>query len=222
MLLGAYKISTRVYILAVINLLLISLVGGYAILKMKKIGNELIDIAEENLPVSQALSLVAQHQLEQAILFERGIALSVAQKYGENKLAEIEKTSSEFHTLADKVDKEFKELERMLEHAITYSHSEDGRRESAAILEDILVIDKHHAEYDKEAFAFFDKVLANKASVAVSTVEHIVKLEDELDHELVAALVTERIPEVALGSPPTKKAKCSGTPCPPPTKGTLK
>lgn len=188
MLLGTLKISTRVYILALINLILISLVGGFAILQMKKIGNELIDIAEENLPVSQALSLVAQHQLEQAILFERGLALSVAQKYGEDRQDEITKTSADFHALAEKVDKEFKELEKKLEHAITHSHSEEGRKESASILENILIIDQHHSEYDKEAFAFFDQVLANQASTAVSSVEHIIKLEDQLDHELVSAL----------------------------------
>ncbi|MGI1668981.1 MAG: methyl-accepting chemotaxis protein [Neptuniibacter sp.] len=188
MLLGTLKISTRVYILALINLILISLVGGFAILQMKKIGNELIDIAEENLPVSQALSLVAQHQLEQAILFERGLALSVAQKYGEDRQDEITKTSADFHALAEKVDKEFKELEKKLEHAITHSHSEEGRKESASILENILIIDQHHSEYDKEAFAFFDQVLANQASAAVSSVEHIIKLEDQLDHELVSAL----------------------------------
>ncbi|MGH1460934.1 MAG: methyl-accepting chemotaxis protein [Neptuniibacter sp.] len=188
MLLGTLKISTRVYILALINLILISLVGGFAILQMKKIGNELIDIAEENLPVSQALSLVAQHQLEQAVLFERGLALSIAQKYGEDKQDEITKTSADFHTLAEKVDKEFKELEKELEHAITHSHSEEGRKESALILENILIIDQHHSEYDKEAFAFFDQVLANRASVAVSSVEHIINLEDQLDHELVSAL----------------------------------
>ncbi|MFY0677615.1 MAG: methyl-accepting chemotaxis protein [Neptuniibacter sp.] len=188
MLLGTLKISTRVYILALINLILISLVGGFAILQMKKIGNELIDIAEENLPVSQALSLVAQHQLEQAILFERGLALSVAQKYGEDRQDEITKTSADFHALAEKVDKEFKELEKKLEHAITHSHSEEGHKESASILENILIIDQHHSEYDKEAFAFFDQVLANQASAAVSSVEHIIKLEDQLDHELVSAL----------------------------------
>lgn len=188
MLLGTLKISTRVYILALINLILISLVGGFAILQMKKIGNELIDITEENLPVSQALSLVAQHQLEQAVLFERGLALSVAQKYGEDMQDEITKTSADFHALAEKVDKEFKDLEKKLEHAITHSHSEEGRKESASILENILIIDQHHAEYDKEAFAFFDQVLANQASVAVSSVEHIIQLEDQLDHELISAL----------------------------------
>ena len=188
MLLGTLKISTRVYILALINLILISLVGGFAILQMKKIGNELIDIAEENLPVSQALSLVAQHQLKQAVLFERGLALSIAQKYGEDKQDEITKTSADFHALAEKVDNEFKELEKKLEHAITYSHSEEGRKESALILENILIIDQHHSEYDKEAFAFFDQVLANQASVAVSSVQHIINLEDQLDHELVSAL----------------------------------
>ncbi|MGB0204243.1 MAG: methyl-accepting chemotaxis protein [Neptuniibacter sp.] len=188
MLLGTLKISTRVYILALINLILISLVGGFAILQMKKIGHELIDIAEENLPVSQALSLVAQHQLEQAVLFERGVALSVAQKYGEDKLDEIKQTNAEFHRLADKVDKEFKDLEKKLEHAISYSHSEESRRESASILEKILIIDQHHSEYDKEAFSFFDQVLANQASVAVSSVEHIIALEDQLDHELVETL----------------------------------
>lgn len=188
MLLGAFKISTRVYILAAINLILIALVGGYAILQMNKIGNELIDIAEENLPVSQALSLVTQHQLEQAILFERGLALSIAQKYGEDKTTEIAQTNKAFHSLAEKVDKEFKDLEAKLEHAITHSHSEKGRQESAAILENILVIDKHHTEYDEEAYAFFDQVLANNASVAVSSVGHILELEEQLDHELVTAL----------------------------------
>lgn len=190
MLLGALRISTRVYILAFINLTLITLLGGFSLLQMNKIGIELVDIAEENLPISQALSKVTQHQLEQAILFERGLALSTAKKYGEQRDAEIAKTSSDFHSLAEQVENEFKALEEALEHAITHSHNNNAREKSASLLENIIKIDNQHSLYDKEAFAFFDQVMSDQASEAVSTVEHILALEEKIDHELLKALDT--------------------------------
>lgn len=49
------------------------LMGGISLIKMDKIGTELIEIAENNIPLTNKITKLAEHQLEQAVLFERSL-----------------------------------------------------------------------------------------------------------------------------------------------------
>lgn len=188
MLLSSLKISSRIALLAGINLLLILTLGGVATYQMNKIGIELIEVAEEDLPITNMLSKVAQHQLEQAILFERSLSYATAIKYGDDRSQEMLKTTKAFHALADKVDQEFKQLEELLEHAITKAHSTEAKEQFASLLTTILNIDKNHAEYDELALSLFQKVKDGYAASAIASADHIIELEDKIDHELIDAL----------------------------------
>lgn len=188
MLLSSLKISSRIALLAGINLLLILALGGVATYQMNKIGIELIEVAEEDLPITNMLSKVAQHQLEQAILFERSLSYATAIKYGDDRSQEMLTTTKAFHSLADKVDQEFKQLEELLEHAITKAHSAEAKEQFESLLTTILDIDKIHAEYDELALSLFQKVKNGYAASAIASADHIIELEDKIDHELIDAL----------------------------------
>lgn len=188
MLLSSLKISSRIALLAAINLFLIMLLGGVATYQMNKIGIELIEVAEEDFPITNMLSKVAQHQLEQAILFERSLSYATAIKYGENQSQQMDVTTNDFNALAEKVDQEFKQLEGLLEHAITKAHSQKAKTQFESLYETVLEIDKNHTEYDELALSLFKQVSDGKASSAVASVGHIIELEDKIDHELIDAL----------------------------------
>ena len=73
------SIRGRFFVLSFSMLLLILLVSGYSWLSMKQIGGELASIAEDDIPLTAALSQITVHQLEQAIHFERAV------RFGEQK-----------------------------------------------------------------------------------------------------------------------------------------
>ncbi len=182
------RISTRIYILAFINVFLIVLIGGVAVIQMNKIGTELVDIAEQDIPITNKLSEISQHQLEQAILFERGLSYAVATKYGEDRGQDVEVALKGFRGLAESVDAEFKHLEEMLEHAIEDTHSAEAEAQFEILLDTIVKIDNNHKIYDAQALALLEKVTAGTASQALVSAPEIIALEDKIDHELVDAL----------------------------------
>jgi methyl-accepting chemotaxis protein len=72
------KKSVAAKILSLVAFLSLGLVivATVAILQMNQIGKELQNIAEKDIPLANALSLVNNHQLEQATLVERIMRLS--------------------------------------------------------------------------------------------------------------------------------------------------
>lgn len=182
------RISSRIYILAFVNVLLISLIGGVSIIQMNKIGIELIDVAEQDIPISNKLSQIAQHQLEQAVIFERGLSNAVAVKYGEDRSDELRLAVDGFKGLADSVDAEFKELEELLEHAIKETHTVEAEIQFQELLETILQVDSSHKVYDDKALLLLNQVISGAASQALQSAPEITALEDSIDHELVTAL----------------------------------
>ena len=95
--------STLIAGFAVIVILL-TVVCAYSLVSMKKIGLELVEIAEEQIPVMNAVANIEVHQLEQ------GIALGRAFRFGEEEGAhaeeQYEKAVEQFEEYAKEVDKE--------------------------------------------------------------------------------------------------------------------
>ncbi|EAR62278.1 methyl-accepting chemotaxis protein [Neptuniibacter caesariensis] len=188
MLLGSLKIATRIYLLAGLMLGLISMVGGVAIFQMNKIGIELIDIAEEDIPITNALSKVTQHQLEQAILFERSLTYATALNFGEQRNSELTSTLNKFSQLSDKVNNEFKELEQLIDEAIVKTHSEAAKLEFTQLLTTIMAIDKDHKQYEGKALSLLEQMQNGAYEQARSSVDSVIALEEKIDHGLVEAL----------------------------------
>ena len=187
MLLSSIRISSRIYILAFVNLILIAQVGGVAFYQMNKIGIELIDIAEEDIPVSNSLSQITQHQLEQAIYFERALAYAVAVQHGEDRRTAFNSTISQFEKLSHKVDGEFKQIEELIAEAKVKAHSQTAREQFSDLMETVLLIDKHHQEYNVAALKVLRSTQTNTANI-LDSAEFVFKLEDQVDQELTSAL----------------------------------
>lgn len=89
--LSKLTIAQKVYLLGFCQLLAMAILGGFALYQMNKIGNELIDIAEEDIPLTKKLTVVTEHQLEQAILFERALVKAIRVDQGMESKQAFEK-----------------------------------------------------------------------------------------------------------------------------------
>ena len=69
--------SIRFRIFSLVGLLLVMGAASsvFGILKMNGLGHELVAIAEEDMPLTESLTRITVHQLEQAVLFERAFRL---------------------------------------------------------------------------------------------------------------------------------------------------
>ena len=195
-LLNSFRISTRIYLLAAVELLLIVMVGSVALLQMQKIGTELVDIAEEDIPITNALTKITEHQLEQAILLERALAMGLAAKMGLEDTARVRELKSKFDQLALQVEKEFKQTEAKVAHAIGVAHSELAVSEFQHLLRQLKTIDQEHSVYNRSADEVLELVLAGEVQQAYSKAHEVIVLEDKIDHALVNAL--DRVQQFTL------------------------
>ncbi|WP_027856860.1 methyl-accepting chemotaxis protein [Marinobacterium jannaschii] len=187
-LLNAFRISTRIYTLAAVQLLLMLLVGGVAWSQMQKIGIELVDIAERDIPITNSLTQITEHQLEQAVLFERALAYGLANESGIDTGRQLNQIVTDFKTLAKKVEQEFAETEERVSHAIVTTHSQAAASEFRRLLETLQKIDRKHNRYDQMALVLLQQLQAGEASAVFRRSAEVIALEDDIDHALVEAL----------------------------------
>ncbi len=182
------KIGIRIYLLAGILVVLAAVTSGIGIVQMNKIGNEIIEIAEEDLPMTEMLTTITLHQLEQAILFERGLRLGLEARFDPKAKAGLASTLQEFLELSHKVDKEIIEAEGTLTSFIEIAHSELAREEYQSLLSQMGVISAEHQQFEemvKEVLALMDQGELLKAKDMIPS---ITAIEKGLDQKLTDAL----------------------------------
>ncbi|PCI54045.1 MAG: hypothetical protein COB36_11100 [Alphaproteobacteria bacterium] len=149
-----FRIGHRIYLLTGIMLMFIAIIGGTGIYKMSVIGHEMEEIAHRDIPLTEILSKITVHQLEQAVLLEQGLRYSGIIAHDENHTVEI--TVQHFKDLAHQVDEELKKAEHMAEKFIAETDNPAALKEFKHVLEQIKIIEVHHASYEEHAFKIFE------------------------------------------------------------------
>ena len=115
--LSRLKITQKVYLLGVTQLVLMLAMGLTSFSQMNKIGNELVDIAENDIPLSNRITKIAEHQLEQTILFERSLLKANL------KESNISGASQEFTELKNKLTKLSKQINNEFSETLSFISS---------------------------------------------------------------------------------------------------
>ena len=183
------KISIKIYSLAA--MLLVILVGAAAtgIYQMNKIGVEIADVAEIDIPLTENITRITIHQLEQAILFERGLAAGEQLASNPGSLEKFQEIAKKFIDLGHKVEKEMKEAEELLAEEIKVAHTPEMKSEFEHLLSVLSKADAEHAEYEHTAEDLLKRLGTGELSHPKEIAEKITHLEDQIVEELEAALV---------------------------------
>jgi len=183
------KIGTKIYILGFTLLFMIVVVGGIALVQMSKIGKELIDIAEKDIPLINSLTKLTEHQLEQSILIERAlfnIALSKQNIPGSEKY--LSETHDHISQLSITIQKEMSEIISFTQSTINTLHSEAAKKEYKHVLSSMNTIQTHILDFEKE---FQELFVYSKNAPLIDIADkshHLEEAEDKIKHEIVALL----------------------------------
>ncbi|WP_085899921.1 methyl-accepting chemotaxis protein [Kiloniella majae] len=180
------KLSVSAKILGVIALCLMSLIGvsGFSIYQMQQIGTELEGIAERDIPLTNILTKITTHQLEQTVSYER------ASKYGEHRKDDphlgklYDKAKKHFQELTILVDAEIIKGEEIAAMALANAHGEVERKEFKHVLDVLKKIEQEHHDYDKHANEIFKLLEAGENKKAIVLEENFEKEAEQLVHEL--------------------------------------
>lgn len=180
------KGSVTYKILGIVGLLVAVMAGnaGYGIYQMGKIGGEIYEIAEHDLPLTEIVTNVTTHQLEQAIALQRSL------RYGEEMLSDPDKrqlfddTARRFQELGGTVKKEFVTAGEMV--AAFIAAEDEGRelKEFEHVEEALKAIDKSHEAYEEHANSLLEQLKRGDVDAAVAVMESVEAEEASLDKEL--------------------------------------
>lgn len=194
------NVSIKVKIFAVVLLLVSALVLSsiYALSAMNQIGEELVAIAETDIPLTKVVTEITLHQLEQAINFERALRFGEQVRREPIASRHFKEAIQKFRQYSHKIEKEMKQGEAMAEKAMVTAHSEEEYNEFNHVNTILKKVEKEHKEYTEHAELTFALVTQNKMHEAFEFAEKVEKEEEGIDHELENLLLElERFTEAA-------------------------
>ncbi|MFN7166824.1 MAG: methyl-accepting chemotaxis protein [Pannonibacter sp.] len=176
------SVSTKILGIVVFLALAMISIAGVALVQMASIGDELSEIADQNIPLTATVTDVTAHQLEQAVLMER--ILRIAQIPGDP--GTLNAHLSEFDTLSSKVEKEILDAEATAEAALRAAPDEEHAARFKNTLTKLKAIEKEHQLYVEHAGQVKALIRSGAIAEATALAQKIESEQDRLDGELTA------------------------------------
>ena len=185
------KVSLRNQVVSavVILILLLISVASFSIIKNKKVGQELEEIAKEDLPLTKLITKINIDQLGQAIWFERMLRHGGMLEENSDAMIDVEHAKKEFMTRSELVNKEIKNGELIAKRAIKHAFNEASRGEFEMVLSHLQKIEKEHKEYEENVIEIYSLLKNLQTEKAAYLSKEVVAKEDRLDSELEAFLM---------------------------------
>lgn len=182
------KISHKIAILTLTQIIVIASLGWMALSQMKNIGEEIIDIAEIDVPLTNLLTKVSEHQLQQVISFERGAFEASLVLLGKGKAENVQREIGVSKALAADIGKELHEAYELVESAIENAQTEFTRDKFTDFSQVLKTIEEHYVTLDHEAVSIMGKIENGELLENVDKIHLLEKHQAEFDHELLDAL----------------------------------
>ena len=181
-------IKTKIIFLSGLLLVALLICGGYAIITMNKIGDEITAIAEEDIPLTRIVTEITLHQLEQAVNFERAIRFGEELEREEKAKKHFAEAIHKFDALSEKINHEIKEGEDKAKEAIELAHTDAEKKEFQHVLSILTNVEKEHKSYEQHVQHIFKLIKTHKMHEAFEAAEKTEVEEEKIDHELEALL----------------------------------
>ena len=186
--LSRLMIAHKILLLGVSQLILMFILGGYAISKMDKIGMALVDIAEEDIPLTKMLTKVTEHQLEQAILFERSMVIAMRVHQGIESKQNFEKVKNLVHDLTVATEQEIIQIEQFIEQVLPLLNSEKAKVKFENLLIALKKVEKSYSTLTEEVDGIMAYGSKGDIEAMLKYSRQVEQHEDELDQALIKIL----------------------------------
>ncbi|MGW8247270.1 MAG: methyl-accepting chemotaxis protein [Acidiferrobacterales bacterium] len=160
----------------------------YGVVSIKDIGKSLKNIAEDDIVLSNEFTDVTERQLEQALLFERGLRLGKIIATGTDIETSLAETEKRFRELGKEIDTDLKRIEAKTDQALAQDAGGEMKEKFIAVSESTKAIRNHHASYEKHAEEIFRMIDAGEVSRAEASTAKAEQEESSVTRELETAL----------------------------------
>jgi methyl-accepting chemotaxis protein len=162
----------------------------FANLQIRTIGVEIAAITQQDIPLTNMVTKVTVHQLEQAVAVEQALAAGYAADTGHADAKALTKAITHFEEISPKINKEIIEAEKIANAAADTAHSAEAKAEFAKVYKNLKQIEAEHKSFEKHARELFTALKAGALYEADDLAKVIHAEEEKLEHE-VEALINE-------------------------------
>lgn len=144
-----YSITAKLLGIVAICVGFVVAASGVGVYQIRKIGQEIEFIAEAEVPLTDAIGHVTAHRLEQTILVERLMRMSLIGIEGREVGSEEERAQTEARLLylGGKITSEFADVAEIAEQGISLASTEAQVTEFQTVLKTIREISQEHEDY---------------------------------------------------------------------------
>ena len=182
------KLTTKIMGMLIVTLLIMSMSSVFGIFFLTKIGAEIEEIAELDIPLIEIVTKISTHQLEQAINFERILRYGLQALTDSGAKEELIKAERAFESFNKKVNEELKDAEALAEKAVLKATTAEAKAEFAQIDERLKKIEEEHATYYQHVSSIIKQVNKGDIAEALEAAKSVEIEEEKLDHEIAAFL----------------------------------
>jgi len=186
--LSNFTVKQQVISLVAMLFALLIILSYISISSMNKIGSEIEAIAEQDIPMTTAITAITTNQLEQAINFERALRYGEEMQTNASSVAKFKGSVKHFTELSHQVDEEIIKTEKDVKKAITNAHTAADKKEFQHVLSVLKNIEVEHKNYEHHAEKVFSLLLKGQMHEAHDLAESVEAEEEKLDNELKALL----------------------------------
>ncbi len=181
--LNTMKVGSRIATLIIVLLAMMAIIATVSVTKMGKIGEELQGIAEQDIPLSENISEIIQHQLQIAIHFERGLMSGE-----KGNLSEVQAQLTEIQKNGDEVNKLLIEATRISQQGIANTKDNKTRQEFEHVIDQIKAIERDHDQVEEDILHIFGLLAAGKIHEAMGLDEKVEQGGEKVEHEISSLL----------------------------------
>lgn len=174
------SVKSKIMANSLLLLTLLLFISVYSYSTMRSIGNELETIAEDDIPLTAGITAVMVHQFEQASSLTRALLFA----HMDNRQKEVNQQINKFNVLSEKVGENIKHAKLISEKGINFGHNQEEKKEFEHVEEQLIVIEKHHVDFEKHCHEIFRLLKANKLHEVDDALIPLEKEQDRLVQEL--------------------------------------
>ncbi|RME94767.1 MAG: hypothetical protein D6773_19215, partial [Alphaproteobacteria bacterium] len=185
------KVSHKIWGLAGVLIAANIVVAGIILFQMNKIAGEIHDVSAEQLPLTQVVSKMTVHQLEQAILFERGMRMAEHIAADPGAAKKLTKLEERFTELGATIDKEIGQAKALVKTSLSHATG-DAKTRYEQIMKGFAHYHEGHKVFETHVHEIFAAARAGTVDLdAMERAAHKIEEEEEaLDKEIEGILDT--------------------------------
>lgn len=178
-------IKFKIYFLSFAGAFMVALMALGAVCTLHSVGGRLAQVAEGNIPMTAAVSGIAVHQMERAVLFERSLRFAEAMQGDYKMRGSYDDTKKALLILSNDINAEIAKGVELAAHVLSAKAGDDTAvQEFTYILEALQKTEKESELFDlrmREVFGLFER---NRLQEAGQLATGVLQAGDRLDHDL--------------------------------------